>query len=474
MTNFDVSWNQKKQSMPENNLDKIKYYPDRFYICLDGFDTDNLTTFITDLNIGQQQAIFIHEYYHYLTNITTFPGIRQFHLNFCDRFRIITILTSKEGIGAYPINSNSYSSCQDDIKYWNEVSDIINEDDIDYNLVEETEQSQNKKFEIISVQQVNKPMEVIVNGEKINGARILIEIGIDGLVNVQSFNLTFGAIDEFLSSAIDEYLFENDLSDIDPSVLSQRPFYPYGVFDELLKHYEIHRPSAFEKITLAYFALNSFNPPIKLIEILEKLKDGGYEKFQENPEDYLLSHFSETPQYDNILKGINDFAIETSNQGRIHISQALKYYYDKFYTAQKLKEKDFFYFIRPFFQQDTNTLKGKQKFLLALSRILNQFTPPVILKDGAFKYVDKLTTFGESTMLILATYEIFESLKTEKIATRPQYLKSKYTFPDRNPDCDNIDTFTPPPIKGIVFQLALNELNLFGVYLEELENRKIK
>jgi hypothetical protein len=211
-----------------------------------------------------------------------------------------------------------------------------------------------------------------------------------------------------------------------------------------------------------------------MIEILSKLKDGGYEEFQNNPEKYLLSNFSETPQYEQVLNQINDFANETFNQGRVHISQALKYYYDKFYTAQKLKEKDFFYFIRPFFVTDTDVLRQKQKFLLALSRIINLFSPPVILKDKVFKYVDKLTTFGEATMLILATYEIFESIKTEQIAKRPAKLKAKYTFPDLDPDCDNFEKFVPPPIKGIVFQLALNELNLFGVYLREHENRKKK
>jgi hypothetical protein len=387
---------------------------------------------------------------------------------------LITILTNKNGIDAFPIGTNKYSNCQDDVRYWNEVSEIIDEDDIDYDLVNATEQSQSKKFEIKSVNRVNKPMQVIVNGEKIDGARIVVQIGIIGLVNTQSFNLTFGAIDEFLSSAIDEYLFENDLSDIDPKFLSQRPFYPYGVFDELLKFYGIQRPSAFEKILLAYFALNSFNPTIKLIEILETLKNGGYNEFQDNPESYLLRHFSETPQYEKILNGINAFADETSKQGRIHISQALKYYYDKFYAAQKLKEKDFFYFIRPFFVKETNTIRGKQKFLLAFSRILNQFSPPVILKDGVFKYVDKLTTFGESTMLILATYEIFESLKTNKIAKRPEYLKAKYTFPDLDPDCDKFESFTPPPINGTVFRLALNELSLYGVYLNELEKQRKK
>lgn len=460
--------------MKNLDLTKIKYYPDRFYICLDGFDTNNLTTFITDLQIGQQQAVFIHEYYHYLTNITTFPGIRQFHLNFCDRFRLITILTHKEKLNAYPLKTNSLLNCKEDIEYWNSIGEILNEDDIDYKLVEETEKSQGKKFEIKTVKEIIKPMSVKTDGGIVNGGRKFIEIEITGLLDIHSFNLTFGAMDEFLSSSIDEYLFENDLSDIDHRTLSQRPFYPYQFFNSLLAYYGIKRVTALEKIIIAYFALNSFNPPLKLIEVLEKLKvESEYEEFQANPEKYLLGHFKETPQYSEVLDKTKQFADETFTQGRVHISQALKYYYDKFYTAQKLKEKDFFYFIRPFLVDEIDVEKRKQKFLLALSRIINLFSPPVILEDKAFKYVDKLTTFGESTMLILAIYEIFESLKTEQIAKRPAYYKGKYTFPDNDPNCDVFELFKPPPIRS-VFQLALNELSLFGVYLEELDKRSSK
>lgn len=454
----------------EIDLTKIKYYPDRFYICLDGFDTENLTTFITDLNIGQQQAIFIHEYYHYLTNITTFPGIRQFHLNFCDRFRTLTILTHKEKLHAYPINTNKLPNLKDDIEYWNSVTEMINEDDIDYKLVEETVNSQNRSFEILDINEVIKPMSV--PGSPVKGDRKLIEIEIGGLISIHKFYLTYGAIDEFLSSAIDEYLFENDLSDIDPRKLSQRPFYPYRFFDALLLHYGIQRPTAFEKILIAYFALNSFNPAVKMIEILQKLKvEADYALFQENPENYLLSHFKDTPQYNEVLNATDSFANELFGQNRIHISQAIKYYYDKFYAAQKFKEKDFFYFIRPFFIPETNTVGGKQRFLLAFARILNQFSPPVILKDKVFRYVDKLTTFGESTMLIIAIYEVFESLKTEKIAKRPAYYKGKYNFPDNDLESDNFEKFKDPPLTN-VFQLALNELSLYVVYLEELKRQK--
>lgn len=454
------------------DLANIKYYPDRFYICLDGFDTNNLTTFLTDLNIGQHQAIFIHEYYHYLTNITSYAGIRQFNLNFCDRFKAITNLTVKEGIDAYPLNTNYKESCAELIKYWKDATEIIDEDDIDYELVKETMQLGNKKFDIVSIQTIEIAKTIIIKGEIIKGGRKVIKIEIDGLINIHSFNLTYGAIDEFLSSAIDEYLFENDLSDINPSILSQRPFYPYGFFDKLLSHYGFDRPSSFEKILIAYFSLHSSHPPLRMIEILEKLRDGGLEAFQQDQENFLLKHFTEVNNYNVVLEDINQFATQAFDQGRIHISQALKYYYDKFYTAQKLKEKDFFYFIRPFFAHDVSPEVHKQKFLLGLSRVINLFTPPVILKDKVFRYVDKLTTFGEATMLILATYEIFESVKTEQIAKRPPYLKAKYTFPDQDPDCDIFEKFQPPPIRGVVFQLALNELNLFGLYLRELENRR--
>ena len=458
--------------MENLNLDKIKYYPDRFYVCLDGFDTDNLTTFLTDMEIGQQQAIFIHEYYHYLTNISTFPGIRQFTVNFCDRYRILINLGVAAGIDAFPIEQNTRDNCKRLIEYWEKVTQVIDDDDIIQELVKEAAASATGKFEIVTIEEVVKSLGFPRGDEQINGGRRLIQININGIIGRDSFILTYGAMDEFLSSAIDEYLFENDLSDINPSFLSQRPFYPYGFFDALLSFYEIHRPSAFEKILIAHFALNSINPPLTLIDILEKLKTG-YDDFQSDPEKYLLQQVRETPSYHTLLNEVKKFAAECEAHGRIHISQALKYYYDKFYTAQALKERDFFYFIRPFFIKETNTVHGKQKFLLALSRIINQFLPPVILKDGVFRYVDKLTTFGESTVLILATYEIFESIKKNKIAKRPSYLKTKYIFPDQEPDCDVFEKFLPPPIR-LVFHLALNELGPYKLYLDELDRREKK
>lgn len=450
--------------MPGINFDEIKYYPDRFYVRLDGFDTTKLTDFITQLDLKQEQAIFIHEYYHYLTNIVTFAGVRQFHANFCDRFRLVTIITNRVGLDGFPLKDNKMPDCEDDIAYWNKVNDIINEDDIDFSLVDMISQSANKKFEIVNVSKEILSESIKIGGTEHHGKRFRIRIEIDGLINRQSFVLTYGALDEFLNSAIDEYMFSNDIAEIDPSFLSQRPFYPYACFDELLKYYGIEYPSAFEKILIAYYALNCYNPSLALIELLETMREGGYELFQQNPEAYLLGKFNK-PSTDQ-LSEIRAFSEQCAEQGRIHMAQALRYYGDRFYLANQLKEEDFFYFIRPFFVKHEDKVKFKQQFLLALARIIQVFTPPLILEGGLFKYVDKLTTMGEATTHIIATYEIFESLKSNRIAKRPQYLKGKYSFPENDPDCDDISKFKLPPISGS-YRLALNEVGLYRLYLLE-------
>ncbi|WFB69099.1 MULTISPECIES: hypothetical protein [Chryseobacterium] len=456
----------------EINIDKIKYYPDRFYICVDGIDIQSLDNFGAIQEIGLQHAVFIHEYYHYLTNITTFAGIRSFNLNFCGRFKLTTKLSEKEGLNAFSIDTNSLESCKTEIEDWNDIMAILDNDDINYNVVEKTASSLTKNFQLLSVQRKSIKVQKNVDGEKRHLQSDIVEMQIEGLQNLSSFNLTFGAIDEFLSSAIDEYLFENGLSPIEPSELNKRPFYPYLFFDKLLLHYDIRISSALEKIYLSYFSLHSSNPPVVLVEILEKLKAGDYLTFQENPERYLTTNFPEVPMYDQLLDQIAEFSKVSYEQGRIHISQALKYFFDKFYIAQKLKEKDLFYFIRPFLVIAPDKIRLRQRFLLELSRILSVYMPPVLLQNKTFVVLDHLTTLGESTLHILATYEILESLKKNQIAKRPNHQKSKYTFPFEKEDSDDFRLFTPPPISGSAFKIALNELGLYGTYLQEAEKLK--
>lgn len=444
--------------MDENQYSSAAYYPDRFYINLDGFDLQNLTDFLWDSNIGPSQATFIHEYFHYLTNITSFYGARQFHLNFCDRFRVVSNLLWLRGLDAFPIGKNEFEDCNHLITYWKNVINQIEEDNIDSELVSQIQTSANKNFDIKSVQKQTEDF--------LGGTKTKVVIHISGLIMRDQFFLTSGAIDEMFSSSIDEFLLENDLSGVNPSFLSSRPFYPYNFFDKLLRTYGINRASAQEKITLLYLALSSTNPAVALIDILENVKEDGFEKFQSHPEKYLHDLKSCFQRYDELLNAVLAFSNELENAGKYNLCQAVRYYYDKFLIARNFKEKDPLYFIRPFLVTSTDPESKQNRFLDALVRIFNVFNPPTILQNKVLYTFDKLTNFGESTALIIAVFEIFESLNTERIAKRPEYLKRKYLFPDQDSECDNPSTFLPPPIKGITFQIALNELSLFKPYLE--------
>lgn len=94
------------------DLDSIKYFQDKFFLRLNGFDLENLNTFADDATFSQQQAIYMHEYYHYLTNLTTFYGARQFNCRFQDRVRLITILLKKRGLDAFPLEKEQFLGLQ--------------------------------------------------------------------------------------------------------------------------------------------------------------------------------------------------------------------------------------------------------------------------------------------------------------------------------------------------------------------------
>ncbi|MBX2976617.1 MAG: hypothetical protein KF721_10815 [Ignavibacteriaceae bacterium] len=448
----------------KTDLAKVKYYPDRFYICLDGFDLENLLTFSTDISITQQQTIFIHEYYHYLTNIASYSGLRQFCLNFVDRYRCITNIAFNEHLDGFPLDKNSFKSCNELLNYYFDALSILDNDDIDMSLIRECGLVPSGKFEIDEISIIDEDMNFKINGSDVYGVKHRVKINISGLIGMDHFFLTFGAIDEFLSASIDEFFFENDFGDVDPNMLNSRPYYPYRVLDDIFKYFNFDRPSSLVKILISYCSINSSNPPTTLINLLKEIEKVGKDFFLEKPEQFLLSII---PKHDEetLLKYIHDFSEELYSQDKIHISQALRYYGDKFYAGSKFKQSDFFYFIRPFFQNVENT-KGKQRFLLDFSRIINQFVPPVILYNGEFKVFDKLTNYGESTCIMIATYEIFESLRFHRIAHRTEDRKTKYTFPDSMVECDDFTKFTPPPIFG-AWRLALNELGLYRLYLEE-------
>lgn len=449
------------------DLQKIKYIADRYYINLDGFDLNNLNNFATDATFSMQQAIYIHEYYHYLTNITTFFGVRQFNCAFQDKVRLITILLKKAGLDAFPIGTNSRADCAYEIEYWKSVDDIMNLDDLDKDFYEKVMKSPNKRFTITNYTKKFIPVSAVKDGVLQKGAHSYYEIAIDGVPTANSFNLSDGMIDEFLNRSIDEYLFEHDMAD-NCDVLRSQDFYPYQVYDELIHYFGFDRVDTRLKIMLAYFALHSFNPVVCLIETLEAIKLYGFEIFANDPEAFLLNRLqgNELRCYAMILDNERIYVNECLSHGRKNLADTMTLIYQKQYDAYHLLGKDFFYFIRPFFIPNIDDLSGRQKFLKMFLDIRSQMAEPILVQGGKMIDADK-DSFKNHLAFHIAAYEIFDSLYAYRIAQRLPKRKMRYKYPVESPDTDKLESL--PDVLPLIetWHVALNDLSLYAVYLNE-------
>lgn len=448
---------------------RIKYYPDKFYICLDGFDLGNLESFADDSTFTQQQAIYLHEYYHYLTNLTTFFGARQFNCSFQDRVRIITRVLKTSGLGAFPLSANKILDSKYDMCYWKGLLDLFDLDDIDLDFATKVESTANKDFRIVRYSREKWPLSMIYNGETVRGGHIYYRIEVGDVTGAQFFNLSDGMIDEFLSSSIDEFLFEHNLAkdcDVLP-ILQSRPAYPYRTLDKLLSFFGADRVEAKCKILLSYFALHSRNPIEGLMDVLKRLKKEGPDEFFANPEVFLLKCMKgdEVNAYKWILQYEYTYIKECLDHGRKNLADTMTLIYDKQYKALEMLEQDFFCFVRPFMVDDIDNETGRANLLRLFKIIRKEMDEPVIVKDKKMIQADA-DTYKNHLAMHIAIYEIMDSLWNNQLARRLSLRKGKYAYPVESANTDDIASFPEVPPYTETWHVALNELGLYGVYLD--------
>ena len=448
------------------NINKIKYYPDRFYIGLDGFDLTKLFEVSPDYTLSLQQAIFIHEYFHYLTNISTFQGVRSFHAAFCDMFKVVCRLFNREGLNAFPINSNTYPSCEYDVGYWKTLNGVFAEDQAMGKLSDEVKKSPNGSFTVTNITtELGELMTIEKDGELVSGKREFVRIEVDGLVYTKSFRLSLGAMDEFLSASVDEFIFEHNLAD-NKQILDIQPYYPYRTFDEILRYYGFRLASR-EKILIVYYAMHGKNPAVMLKSILDCIRSDGQDKFEANPCQYLESRFEFYVDYDDLINQISQFIEKADSFGIKLATKFLSYFQDRIITAQGLLRKDSFFFVRPFLVDELDKVARRQDFVLSFDRIRTCFPEPVILQNRNFAPLTQYNYGADLVVIGLAIYEIFESLKDNQVPKRTQNGKDKYDFPDGVANCDDVSTFGAPPLKAY-WHRALNELGLYEALMKML------
>lgn len=456
--------------LPAMDLTKIKYMPDRYYIRLDGFDMENLNKFAQDATFSLQQAIYIHEYYHYLTNITTFFGAREFNVAFQDKVRLITRLTKKAGLDAFPIRTNTLECCKADIDYWESIDELIELDDIDSDFVQKCYDSCNKRIDILRYHKRRIPMSIQVGDATVRGVHLYYTFDVRGVKNAQSFSLSDGVIDEFLNASIDEFLFQHDLAN-NCDVLKNQPHFPYRTFDDLIRYFKVSDDlEAKYKIMIAYFALHSFNPIDCLVNTLLAIKKKGLDFFEQNPEQFLINLLkgNELSLYADLMKYEKSYVDECLQAGRKNLADTMTLIYEKQYKSYGLLNKDFFYFIRPFLVSNIDSEKGRQDFLNLFEDIRTALGEPLLVQDRQMYGADT-DSYKNHLAFQIASYEIMDSLVVNKIAKRIPKRKAKYSYPVETDDCDkigNLPEITPNNPLTETWHVALNDLGLYGLYID--------
>lgn len=449
------------------DLKDIKYYPDRFYIRLNGCDIEHLFEPTDDFTLTLDQSVFIHEYYHYLTNISTFQGVRSFHAAFGDLFRLVTILTHRRGFDAFPVNQNILEDCAYEVGYWNSLNDIFREDNVNQALALETKNSPSGQFRIVNIEkEIGEEFFVKKDGKEYKGRREYVRLDIEDLPQTTQFRLPIGAIDEFLSASIDEFLFEKGLSNY-TEIFNDRPFYPYAAYDKIIQYFGLRLGSR-EKIWVAYYALHACNPAVTLYGILQKVVKDGQDQLENNPCEYLEKNFPVLSQYDCLINELDHFIEEAKQARRQLTAQLLAYFQDRFITANALIKKDPFYFVRPFLVDNLDDIRGRQEFWIDMMRIKTCFPEPLFITGKEFKTTRPYEYGADLTILALAIYEIIESLENNKVAKRLDHYKNKYDFPDGYDCFEDVSTFSVPPLRAY-WHKALNEIGLYKFYLDNLK-----
>lgn len=443
-----------------------KYYPDKFYIKFDMEKIENLLHLDDHNQYSLELAVFIHEFYHYLTNISTFQGLRAFNVSFQDKIRIITIVQKCCGLDGFPLLSNTRDDCKYLIDYWKDINEIILGDSALKKIASEIHNSPSKRVRITNIRKVAHEIQTPINKKIVSGIRELVYLDVEG-ITTSSFMLPIAAIDEFLSSSIDEYLHESDATN-NLELLKKRPFYPYLIFDDILRFYGIYQINANYKILIAYKALHGQNPAVNLIEIIECVSEN-IDEFLADPIGFLESHFhwEESKLLATQLWYLYGFIEECKDHKRYNLASVSSIIYNGGGKAAIKLQNDPYYFVRPYFEYDLKTTEGRSLFLDFLKNILKDFNSFLQLKGR--ELMDIFNDPEKNHLaLMLASYEILEGAEKSKIIERGQ---KEYDF-EENPEKDKIENLPDKLPLTRIWHNALNDLSFYLLYLDYFRDKK--
>jgi hypothetical protein len=359
-------------------------------------------------------AIFIHEYWHYVVNISTFTGVKDFRIlqslipHFSD-----TLQTHANGIvDSGFLNTDACRFLSATMTLYSEilgqqecqnVSDYIN----DFKIL-------NYHIEDIKVNLENKEAPC---------TKINLEISIDTVGGTINSSFEFGtyAMDEGLAYEIQSMIDKN----------AQVPLIPYHVLRKLSEFIIGHEISKYELCGITTLALLTVNAPKALIKMLEEYND--ISKQISNPINRLEMLWQSfiLPQSTDAIKAVENDLSEWLNlyKDRGLLEKAIEFLGNKYIEFLKRREKEPLFDLEAFIENTCNLDK--------LHNLVNDVIPCDIIQEypGDDMHIgkDRLYSFGVNLYQNNSQYKPTDFLRT--LECQLHYLCSHLTnngFVDSN------------------------------------------
>lgn len=308
----------------------------------------------------RDMAAFIHEYCHYIQDITTISSIFGFSLWFRDLVNLINIISIAE-------NNRIVIPLQRDIhgERINKFRSYYSLYCGDSNVVLEIDYNKNKFIKIISeVKEIKLDGNIQLLG--------INSIELSGLTDKFYFGLiVLQEINAFYSQQIAE----NNLVKFPPKVAAESlPSYPYKFGDFLFESFKINIDLE-TKFILTGLCLDTVQAPTVFLKVLEELNGGTFSMTDIHYLEIVIEKCRASCSYSNedALENIlPDLQIWANSYGRDELTASLKWYILKVGVAMEFKRHHSSLFF----------LKSLSKGWAEIAALFHIFPPPVYIDSG--------------------------------------------------------------------------------------------
>lgn len=355
---------------------------------------------------------FVHEYCHYIQDITQISSIFGFSLLMRDISALTGVFSSGEKQTIkIPLQQDEFNEPVDKYRrYYNLYAGCTETLPLDYSKLSYKENNTT----IEEIQLDGQPRKLAVNRITLNGHATPIHFGLIALQEIQAFYAQLLA--EQKAGGIELSVYAKDL-----------PQFPYHFGEFLFNEFGI-RMSLELKFILTDLCLDTIQAPSVFLMVLKRLKNQKLENFGQSvkyfetlvqEENTKVSHSNEIA-LDNIMP---DLEIWAKDPSRKYLSQALSWYIKqiKLTTGLKALEDKKTFFSLAFCMDWPN-----------FALLFSSFAPPVYLKNGVlYRNVDANHDDSETDYEFIKDFEAATTIWSHRLLYNFLTSKNKKQLTER-------------------------------------------